>query len=164
MFHDLSGMTQDETAADNVRQFVGTGTPFLAVLGLTLLQGVRVGSMALPLTIEQEFPTDQTMKRLQVQTSDLVKLETSPDGEPFLLRSKQSNDGIWQKDIPIFVTGVWSDKTAPKKAAKPAAPADPGKMSIDDLKAEAAALKIADPDKLSQDDLIKAVIASRVAN
>lgn len=114
MFHRLGGITTEEVMAGNVRAFKGDGTPYLSVPNLTEVLSVRVGKSDIPLSIQQESPTDHTGKRLIITNVPLVHLATSPEGEQILLRSVQSNDGIWQDGETIYVGGIWADDVEPK--------------------------------------------------
>lgn len=111
MFHQLDGLTVQEQQAENVREFVGDGTPYLKVPGLKdQPKSVRLGHTFLPMTITQDFPTG-IPGRLESVTSPLYILQHQADGMPVLLRSQQSNDGVWQKDVPVFVQGDWEDSS-----------------------------------------------------
>lgn len=115
-FHPLDGLTQEEKIADNVREFVGNGTPYLEVPGLKKVQSVRVGTMDIPLTFEQEFPVDPSGNRLQSVSAPLIALKRTPNGKQVLLRGIQSNNGIWQDGEKIYVQGDWE---AEKPAGSP---------------------------------------------
>jgi hypothetical protein len=106
-FHPLEGLNEAEQAAANVRQFQGDGTPYLKVPGLERVTSIRVGAQEIPLEIEQRFPKDGTLRELATVSTPLISLQTGPDGVPVLLRSKQSNDGVWQ-NAPVYVAGDWT--------------------------------------------------------
>lgn len=112
MFHPMEGMGTAEKYNENVREVVGDGTPYLRVPGLKKLMSIRVGNADLPLQIEQEFPTDHTLRRLKTVTTPLVKQAAAPDGTPVLLRSLQSHDGVWQRDERIYIEGEWEKEKA----------------------------------------------------
>lgn len=107
MFHRLDALAPEESA-ENTRQFDGDGTPYLKVPGLMKVESVRIGKTSLPLEMEMEWPTDPSLTTIQKAMVPFVVLEHTEEGEAVLLRSMQSNDGIWQKGQKIFVTGAWS--------------------------------------------------------
>ena len=107
MFHPIEGLSQLEAQAANVRPFVGDGTPYLKVPRLRSVQSVRLGSQILPPTIKQEYPVDLSMTKLHAVEMPLYILQFQADGMPVLMRSIQSNDGVWQAGSPIFVQGDW---------------------------------------------------------
>lgn len=107
MFHSISGITAAEKRADNVREFIGDGTPFLRVPGLKKVLGVRIGQMSLPLETTIKYPVDPQHTDMKTEKVALVQRDVLPDGTPVLLRNQMSNDGMWQQGQPIYVTGDW---------------------------------------------------------
>jgi hypothetical protein len=121
-FHPVAGIDKREEVAANTRAFAGDGTPYLKVPGLLAVIAVRVNHAELPLSETREYPTDHTHQRLMAEEFATVSLQHSQDGCPILLRSILSNDGMWQKDEPIYVTGDWADSVpapAPLASKKP---------------------------------------------
>jgi hypothetical protein len=119
MFHEIVGLSAKQKASADYRSFEGDGSPYLKVPGLKKIKAVRVGQVDVPLTIEQQIPTDATLKNFETQTVEMVKLVNTPEGEQVLLRNLQSNDGMWQKGVPVYVAGDW-------ESAKGAAPKPEG--------------------------------------
>lgn len=119
MFHPIEGLTQAETAAANVREFKGDGSPYLHVPGLKKLAGVRVGPQIIPLEIEQRIPTSPSLTEFETVKTPLVVVETAPTGERILLRSIQSNNGIWQDGMPVYVAGEWDAEGGEEPATDP---------------------------------------------
>lgn len=134
-FHSLEGLHKDDVLAGNVRVFKGDDGPYLKVPGLMRLEGVRVGEMEIPLEIVQEFPRGTDMTRFDEVPTKLVDFVETAEGEQVLLRSIQSNHGIWQSGVPIYVSGEWDLSVAPM-GAEPGQKAL-GDMTFDELKAVA---------------------------
>lgn len=117
LFHPLGGRTQEEVDSGEVRVFriekteTGLGTPYLKVPGLKALLSVRVGNTVIPMEIAQRFPANNDFTD-KIRTSwPMVSVVRDPeDGQPVLLRSVQSNDGIWQEGVPIYVGGEWEEE------------------------------------------------------
>jgi hypothetical protein len=154
-FHSLEGLTREERkAAPDVRPFVGDGTPYLKVPGLKKVTSVRIGRQDLPLEHTQDFPHPSNPKTTVSKTDPLVDLQFADDGTPVLLRSVQSNHGLWQAGVTVYVGGEWNDK----KGSSALSPADKAatnnvvdeilKMPIEEIRKQAVAAKIADADKL----------------
>lgn len=118
LFHSMELPGQTPEAHDNARQFVGTGTPFLMVPGCRAVTDVWVRETKLPEEIVNMVPMDADGKILERQAHPCFLLVTAPDGIPVLLRSKQSNDGIWQENVAITVAGEW-DEAVPKPKPPP---------------------------------------------
>ncbi len=122
-FASLSMIGIRETLDEKTRKFEGDGTPFLFVPNLTKVEAVTVGNTNVPLVEERRYVEDATGRETAPIPRPLISLDETPDGRKVLLRSKLSNDGIWQKGVQIFVTGVWADdpstKTKSKKAKEP---------------------------------------------
>lgn len=118
MFHALNGLTAQEAQAANVRQFVGDGTPYLKVPGLSdgSIKSVRLGNQYLPLEMTQSFPLNPQGTQFEDVTSPMILAAPGPDGVMILLRSIQSNDGIWQKDVPVYVQAEWDAAPAAETA------------------------------------------------
>jgi hypothetical protein len=131
MFAPLEGMHRDEVIAGDTRVFVGDGTSYVKVAGLQELQGVRIGSCEIPLEAPFAFPEFGNLPQ-KVRTSwPLVTVAIDPsDDTPVLIRSQQSNDGIWQQGERIFVRGVWDAAVAKQRKRLPL-PDDPGAPSGD---------------------------------
>lgn len=124
MFHPLEGITAQEAQAANVKQFAGDGTPYLKVPGLKSVKSVRIGTQVLPMEIKQRFPKDSTGKELIETTSPMVQVQNGPDGTPILLRSIQSNDGVWQAGAQIFIQGDWEDDAPAEEQMSSTPPAN----------------------------------------
>lgn len=112
-FYAPDGMTPDEQERADTQEFLGTGTPYLEVPGLTRVTAVRVGNQELPLTAPLKFPVTAGGELYTCQ-DPLVSLQRNGNGVPVLLRNTRSNDGIWQKDCPIYVSGEWEKVAAAK--------------------------------------------------
>lgn len=130
MFHRID-QPAPEVAA-NRRTFVGDGTPFLRVPGLLKVHGVRVSGVEIPLVEEREIPVDGTLSQVRVMQLPMIDLQEDENGVPTLLRSMNSNDGIWQPGVPIQVTGEW----APRRGRKPQPDAGPQPESPSDADGE----------------------------
>jgi len=135
LFVSIQGPTAAEQSRGAVKQFKGDGTHFLTVVGLKELIGVRIGSCTIPLEIEQQFPDNSKPNdghNFITTKLPLVALQHDESGTPILLRSTQSNHGIWQEGATIYVTGEWEEvaevvpeeaSSTPEKPTKPAKPA-----------------------------------------
>jgi hypothetical protein len=114
----------------NARQFVGTGGSLLIVPGLKKVTGVRVGDMAVPMSITEEYPESfdsNGVPKLSSHEVALYQLIQTAHG-PALQRSVKSNDGIWQPGVPIWVSGEWeTEKATPPAPPKDDKPKDGGK-------------------------------------
>lgn len=108
-FASLDDLTLREHEDNRTRKFIGDGTSFLDVPGLVAVESIRVGSTDLPLQIRRRYPTDIAGQLLREEDEPLVDLQQRSDGIPVLIRATISNDGIWQKGKPVFVTGEWVD-------------------------------------------------------
>lgn len=119
LFHPLQGMTQDEAQSANVREFKGNGTPYLPVPGLLDVTGVRIGTQEIPLTLRQKFPESASnfAQKYDVELP-LIQLVHDTNGQPILLRSQQSNNGVWQEGVTIYVAGEWDEKKRPATKAE----------------------------------------------
>ncbi len=115
-FHAIDGLQVQEQQAANVRVFTGDGTPFLKVPGCKEVKSVRLGNLNLPMVISQRFPLSADGKEHVTVDSPMVSLQNMADGTPVLLRNQQSNDGFWQKDVPVFVQGEWEEETKKSEA------------------------------------------------
>jgi hypothetical protein len=113
---DLVG--QDE--AKRAREFKGNGTPFLKVPGCKSVDKVFVGGTQIPASVTHKFPVDADGKELISQEWPMYDLTADEIGTPTLLRSVQSNDGIWQDGVSITIVGEWDDEKKPAKAKTPA--------------------------------------------
>lgn len=135
-FHSIGGLTAQENKDARTRVFVGLGTAFLLVAGLVQVESVRIDGQEIPLFEDRSYPLDGSLTRFETVREEIIgKTEHPETGVPILLRSKLSNDGIWQKDSQIHVTGEWADDDAPAAKA-PKAPA----------------AKAATPDKVETED------------
>lgn len=141
MFHKIQGLTAREAQAANTRVFTGDGSPYLRVPGLLAVEAVRVGNQDIPLFEEREYPKDAQQKRFETKQEPLIALDHADDGTPILLRSILSNDGMWQKGQPVYVTGEWADQPTPAQPQKPATEVEDefSKMEYPQLKEAAAA-------------------------
>ena len=101
----------------NFRPFIGDGTPYLKVPGLKSVSAVRVGTVEIPLDLEEEVLNDLSeLQRTETHKHELIRLEQDADGSPILMRSIKSNDGMWQTGVTVYVAGEWAtDKPAAKK-------------------------------------------------
>jgi hypothetical protein len=109
-----------ENDAKRAREFKGSGTPFLKVPGCKSVEKVFVGGTELPASIKHRFPVDADGKDLVSQEWPMYDLSADEVGTPTLLRSVQSNDGIWQDGISVTVVGEWDDEKKPARAKAPA--------------------------------------------
>jgi hypothetical protein len=92
----------------NTREFKGDGTPFLKLPGCVSITRVKVGTTELPPYVTNKFPLDADAKEHVSSDWPLYDLSTDETGTPVLVRSVQSNDGIWQEGVTISVTGEWA--------------------------------------------------------
>jgi hypothetical protein len=113
-FHPIGGLSQQQAEQANTRSFTGDGSPYLKIEGSRLvnLERVRVGTLEVPLSEERIYPRDASMSNFQNEPEALVQVVDQPDGSQVLMRSILSNDGIWQKNVPVFLTGDWEDVPA----------------------------------------------------
>jgi hypothetical protein len=98
-----------EPQRGQTRAFVGDGGPLLVVPGLKELLGVRIGLMNLPLNFQRRFPLDNECKEQVNVPWPLVMLDNLPDETPVLLRNECCNNGVWQVDEKVYITGEWAD-------------------------------------------------------
>jgi hypothetical protein len=110
---------QDQAPTDRTRRFEGEGKPILPVPGLLKLEAVRLGTMRLPLEERREFPADDMHLRKVNIGWGVVQLDHLPDNTPVLLRNFSSNDGIFQSEVPVWVTGEWDDTVPPPPPPEP---------------------------------------------
>jgi hypothetical protein len=106
-FADVRQIEQRDSLDARTRRIVGDGSPFLMVEGLQSVESVRVGTTDIPLVEVRRYPEDASGRLGAPVERRLVDLQTAPDGRQVLLRSSLSNDGVWQKDAPVYVTGDW---------------------------------------------------------
>lgn len=102
---------QEELSAQeraNTREFRGDGTPFLKLPGCISVSRVIVGTVELPAYVNNRFPLDADAKEHISADWPLYDLSTDETGMPVLVRSVQSNDGIWQEGVTICITGEWA--------------------------------------------------------
>jgi hypothetical protein len=116
LFHAITGITAQEREAKNVREFVADGTPELRVPGLISLESVRIGTTSIPLERDYKLPSNGNFTEKVNITLPQVAHDVTPDGVPILLRSKHSNDGIWQKGAKVYVAGEWESEAQPTVA------------------------------------------------
>ena len=102
----------------SARTFLGSGDAFLKVPGCRSVSRVLVGNIEIPAYITQKFPTDNDAKEHVATDWPLYDLSQDETGQPVLLRSVQSNDGIWQEGVEITVVGEWEPEV--EKAANAA--------------------------------------------
>lgn len=117
----------------NTKPFKGEGTGVLHVPGCLKVTSVRVGTVDVPEIINSDVPDPMNPTRIVVENMLGWKL-VEHDGMPTLLRSRKSNDGIWQAGVTILVTGDWQDTQTPAGAETelPEAPdANTGKTKKD---------------------------------
>lgn len=118
IFHPLVNSAPDGPIS-KFRTFVGDGTPQLIVPGLLEVEAVRVGTVDIPLTLKEDVLVDLSeAAKTEEHEHEMIRLESSPDGTPVLLRSIKSNDGIWQPGVTVFVAGKWADEVPATKADK----------------------------------------------
>lgn len=108
--------------AENVRTFVGNGTNLLPVPGLRSLTSVRIGDIAIPLSINEDAPVDST-GRTETNVVPLVRIVETREGV-MLQRGLRSNNGIWQQGANIHIIGVWGSKADADAEAKVKADAE----------------------------------------
>jgi hypothetical protein len=112
-FAPISGLDRTEAEAANTRTFLGEGTEFLEVPGLLELHGVSTALMVFPMEETREFPTDASLKRLEIVTMPMFNIARTRDGKTYLRRNYCSNDGVWQFGERFAVSGVW-DESVPE--------------------------------------------------
>jgi hypothetical protein len=140
-FHTVAPIEEATKAQKGLTKFVGNGTPILELPGCKKVRRVFIGEIELPETIEELEPHEHGVIPGKVEQR-LWKLDK--DGPtPILLRSKKSNDGIWQEGQAVFIDGDFA-KDAPvspdtKKAEEAKAAADAkAKADAEAKKAEEA--------------------------
>lgn len=95
--------------ASNTRVFQGDGGTQLVCPGLLELHGIQVGTVDVPLTLDEQVITKLTdPPTKEWVTVTMFEVDKLADGTPFVRRSIKSNDGIWQDGENIYVTGKWS--------------------------------------------------------
>ena len=99
--------------APRAATFTGTGQPYLPVPGFKRVDRVFVSGIELPAYIKQKFPIDSDAKEHVSAEWPLWDLSEDAAGQPVLLRSVQSNDGIWQEGATIVVVGEWDEAAEP---------------------------------------------------
>lgn len=97
------------------RTFEGTGDAFLPLPGCKSVSRVLVGNVEIPAYVSQKFPTDNDAKDHVTAEWPLYDLSEDDTGTPCLMRSVQSNDGIWQAGVKITVVGEWEPLSEVKK-------------------------------------------------
>lgn len=106
--------------AGQAKTFEGTGDPFLPLPGCKSVHRVLVGNVELPPYVVQKFPLDNDAKEHVTTEWPLYDLSEDDSGVPCLMRSVQSNDGIWQAGVAITVVGEWEESTPKTKKQAPA--------------------------------------------
>jgi hypothetical protein len=101
--------------AAQARTFQGTGDAFLPLPGCKSVSRVLVGDVELPPYVAQKFPIDNDAKEHVATEWPLYDLSEDDSGTPCLMRSVQSNDGIWQSGVSITVVGEWEEEPKTKK-------------------------------------------------
>lgn len=103
-----------------VRSFVGDGTPYLPLPGCKSVSSVRVSGVEVPPFVENKFPVGQGDNQEFIrQLWPLYELSAAEDGTPVLLRSVQSNDGIWQQGAVVTIGGEWEAAEPGSASEKP---------------------------------------------
>jgi len=114
LFPDIRKVLPDEDVVNGkTRVFKGTGKATLAVLGLLVLERVRIGRQVIPQYQEMEFPDNRRYEQNNRTELPLVMLTDDEDGTRVLVRSTLSNDGVWQEGADIYVTGEWDSPLEP---------------------------------------------------
>ncbi len=120
-FHSVAPVQEAIKAQKGLTKFVGNGTAILELPGCKKVRRVFIGEIELPEKIEEILPYQQG----EIPTSSEVllwKLDT--DGSaPILLRSKKSNDGIWQEGQAVFIDGDFAKEAPTAKKAEETKPA-----------------------------------------
>jgi len=98
------------------REFKGDGTPILKTPGLKELHAVKIGQQEIPLKEERTYPTDASGHNFEKVEEEITWREVLPNDEIAVCRSILSNDGIWQKDATVYITGEW--EVEPTQAAE----------------------------------------------
>lgn len=124
LFTNPQAVTVEEKRSGTVKQFKGNGTAFLKAPGLKSISHIRVGMLDMPLLEVRRYPANDNFEEKISQTRPLVMVETDENGVSTVMRSAESNDGIWQDGVQIWIWGEWEEKSAP--ATKPSAPATTG--------------------------------------
>lgn len=101
--------------AAQARTFEGTGNGFLPLPGCKSVSRVLVGNVEMPAYVSQKFPVDADAKNHVSADWPLYDLSEDETGTPCLMRSVQSNDGIWQAGVQITVVGEWETPVEEKK-------------------------------------------------
>jgi hypothetical protein len=101
--------------AAQARTFEGTDNAFLPLPGCKSVSRVLVGNVELPAYVSQKFPLDNDAKDHVTTEWPLYDLAEDDTGTPCLMRSVQSNDGIWQAGVQITVVGEWEPLPEEKK-------------------------------------------------
>ena len=116
-FHEFP-TAKDAPDLGTARVFTGDGSALLKVPGIVSVSQVRIGDTILPLFEERTYPTDSTGTKFEDREEKMLDIQTDPaDGTPTLLRSKLSNDGLWQAGQIVYVSGEWEDEKKPAKKA-----------------------------------------------
>lgn len=125
-FHAVAPIEDVAKSKNGLTKIVGNGSAVLELPGCKKVRRVFIGDQELPQKIEEILPYQQG--DIPEKSEQLLwKLDT--DGPtPILLRSKKSNDGIWQEGQAVFIDGDFA-KEAPvstnaKKAEEAKAAAD----------------------------------------
>ena len=96
------------------KEFEDVSSPYLRVPGLKKLTAIKFGHTNVPLEQNLSFPSGRTTEAFAQKIPvvwPLFSLSKDTDGTPVLLRSLNSNDGVWQQNMPVTVFGEWE---APK--------------------------------------------------
>lgn len=95
------------------RQVFGTDSEALSVPGLSSVERVRFRGGEIETRIVMQLPMDVSQRNfLTIQVPGYRLMEVGPDGA-YLERSIFSNDGIWQKGEPFWITGEWDESINP---------------------------------------------------
>jgi hypothetical protein len=111
------------------RMFTGTGGPIIPMPGLISISRVAMPGLVMEEYLTREVGIAPQMAQHIPLTVDCYSKIDGADGLPLLARHRWSNDGIWQKGEPIYVTGEWDESVSPA-TAEPLPPLEPVKHSI----------------------------------
>jgi hypothetical protein len=123
-FLPMAEAAQQHENSRNVRMFLGSGGPFIAVPGLLQLKQVAMPGLVFDTKIERSVPLDPTFTRMLEFVTDCARVIHAPDGTALLERSRWSNDGVWQPNEPVYVVGEW-DETQNPAPEHPLPPPEP---------------------------------------
>ncbi len=112
-FHPLEELHRQDDQARQTRVFTGDDTPYLRCPGLQQVAAIRAAGTNLPEVLEFPVLADLSGTSLRVDRWPAWDLSLGHDGVPVLRRSQFSNDGVWNKGLPVYVTGIWDEEVSP---------------------------------------------------